>query len=108
MWRCCLIRNIIRGSFFIAGCIHHIRKARVQSARSTVIDEAIQQQMCCKTDPFCPTVMEECSAGSGREEDCLIVNRTNLMPAIVLKGRKKVQIKAHQDFSMMHFLLKWR
>lgn len=34
----------------------------------TLIDEAIQQPLCCKTDPILLTVMEESSVRSGSEE----------------------------------------
>lgn len=51
--------------FYMAESMQHIEKARVQSARSTVIDEAIQQPKHCKTDPFRPTETEESSVRSG-------------------------------------------
>lgn len=50
-------------SFKFSGRSIHLM-TRVQSARSTVIDEAITQSMCCKTDPFGPTIIEESSTGS--------------------------------------------
>lgn len=42
---------------------NNIHGPLVQSARSAVIDEEIQQPMCCKTDPFGPIIMEKSSPG---------------------------------------------
>lgn len=51
-----------------------------------MIDEAIQQPMCCKTDPICPSVMEAQKVQKGmgvRRGYSLTANRANLMSAIV-------------------------
>lgn len=58
----------------------------MQGATGTGIDEAIQQPMCCKTDPICRAVKKvQAGVGMRREVtgEAAAVNGTNFVSAIV-------------------------